>query len=51
MISNKMQDQLNQRSAIRECYGLATKLAEKVGRENVYDFTLGTLTFRAPGIC
>lgn len=48
MISNKMQDQLNQRSAIRECYGLATKLAEKVGRENVYDFTLGNPNVPAP---
>ncbi len=48
MISEKMKDLVKNNSVIREMFEEGKKLAEKYGKENVYDFSLGNPSVPAP---
>ena len=48
MISEKMMKLASGNSAIRAMFEEGNRLAEKYGRENVYDFSLGNPNFPAP---
>jgi len=48
MISKKMQPLVNNNSAIRAMFEEGNLLAEKYGRENIYDFSLGNPNVPAP---
>ena len=48
MISKKIQKALQGSSAIRAMFVEGNELAAKVGRENVYDFSLGNPATPAP---
>ena len=48
MVSKKMLDLGNIRSGIRDIYEYGIKLAEKIGAENVLDFSLGNPSTPAP---
>ena len=48
MISEKMMKLAQGNSAIRAMFEEGNRLAEKYGRENVYDFSLGNPNFPAP---
>ena len=48
MISEKMIKLAQNNSAIRAMFEEGTKMAEKFGRENVFDFSLGNPNFPAP---
>ena len=48
MISERMMPLLNNNSAIRTMFEKGKRLAEKYGKENVYDFSLGNPSVPAP---
>jgi aspartate aminotransferase len=48
MISEKMKPLLNNNSAIRAMFEEGNRMAEKYGRENVYDYSLGNPNVPAP---
>ena len=48
MISNKMQKLVKNNSVIRQMFEEGKKLAQKYGKENVYDFSLGNPSIPAP---
>jgi len=48
MLSNKYSEQLNTRSVIRELFEASKKRAEEIGRENVFDFSIGNPSVPAP---
>lgn len=48
MISQKIQKALQESSAIRAMFVEGNELAARVGRENVYDFSLGNPATPAP---
>ena len=48
MISDKMKELVKNNSVIREMFEEGKKLAQKYGKENVYDFSLGNPSIPAP---
>lgn len=48
MISNKMAQLVKNNSTIREMFEEGKKLAEKYGKENIYDFSLGNPSIEPP---